>query len=145
MPAPTRSLDDRARPGRWTKGRHVENDDLGVSLTHTSGAAAVVTLTGELNLFTSGGLSTATQAAAGDHAHVILDLAAVPFCDSSGLNALIILYRKLNGAGGSLSLAAVPERLMRLLHTTGVQRLIPTHPTVDQALESLSTSRHTSH
>jgi anti-sigma B factor antagonist len=115
----------------------VQSDDLGVSLTHTSGAVAVVTVTGELNLFTSGGLSAATQAAAGDHAHVILDLAAVPFCDSSGLNALIILYRRLHGAGGSLSLAAVPERLTRLLHTTGVQRLIPSYPTVDQALARL--------
>jgi anti-sigma B factor antagonist len=111
----------------------VQSDDLKVSLARTSGAAAIVTVTGELNLFTSEHLSPATRTAVGDHAHVVLDLAAVPFCDSSGLNALIILYRRLRGAGGSLSLAAVPDRLMRLLHTTGVQRLIPTYATVDEA------------
>ncbi|GAA2087917.1 STAS domain-containing protein [Actinomadura alba] len=119
----------------------MHRDDLNVSLARTSGAAAIVTVTGELNLFTSERLSPATQAAAGDHTHVVLDLSAVPFCDSSGLNALIILYRSLHGAGGSLSLAAVPERLMRLLHTTGVQRLIPTYPTIDQAVERVPQSR----
>ncbi|MBC6457251.1 STAS domain-containing protein [Actinomadura sp. HBU206391] len=114
---------------------------MGVSLTQTSGAAAVVAVSGELNLFTSGGLSAAAQAEAGDHAHVILDLAGVPFCDSSGLNSLIILYRRLQAVGGSLCLAAVPERLVRLLHTTGVQRLIPVYPTVDDALAHLPKSR----
>lgn len=109
--------------------------DLDVSVIRTSGRAAVLAVTGELNLYTSGGFGAAARAAAGDgHPHLILDLGAVSFCDSSGLSALITLYRWVQDAGGSLTLAAVPERLNRLLEMSGVARLIAICPTADEAL-----------
>lgn len=110
--------------------------DLDVEVTDVSGPVAVVTVTGELNLYTSGGFRTAVRGACGDgHPHLILDLAGVPFCDSSGLSALIMLHRWAGEAGGSLTLAAVPDRMARLLQMSGVDQTIPIKPTVREVLE----------
>lgn len=109
--------------------------DLDVSVTRTSGAVAVLAVTGELNLYTSGGFGAAARSAAGEgHPHLILDLRAVSFCDSSGLSALITLYRWVQDAEGSLTLAAVPERMNRLREMSGVARLISISPSPDEAL-----------
>ncbi|MFC6882604.1 MULTISPECIES: STAS domain-containing protein [Actinomadura] len=109
--------------------------DLRISMARTLDGIAVLAVEGELNLTTSTRLSDTALTVAGDqHPHLILDLSRVPFCDSSGLNALIVLYRRLKAGHGSLTLAAVPDRLTRLLTHTGVNRLIPTHPTTDSAL-----------
>lgn len=109
--------------------------DLDVSVTRTSGAVTVLAVTGELNLYTSGGFGAAARAAAGaGHPHLILDLGAVSFCDSSGLSALITLYRWVQDAEGSLMLAGVPDRLIRLLDMSGVSRLITIFPTADEAI-----------
>jgi anti-sigma B factor antagonist len=46
-----------------------------------------------------------------------------------GLSAIIGIWHAAQEAGGSLSLAAVPERLMRMLSMTGVDSLLPVHAT----------------
>ncbi|GAB3987132.1 STAS domain-containing protein [Actinoallomurus acanthiterrae] len=109
--------------------------DLDVDVTDASGPVAVLTVKGELNLYTSGGFRTAVRAAGDGHPHLILDLSGVPFCDSSGLSALIMLRRWAGEAGGSLTLAAVPDRLGRLLEMSGVDQAIPVRPTAREALD----------
>lgn len=109
--------------------------NLDVSVVRTSGSVAVLTVSGELNLYTSSGFGAAARTAAGDgHPHLILDLAAVSFCDSSGLSALITLFRWVQNTGGSLTLAAVPERMARLLEMSGVARIVSDFPSVEEAL-----------
>lgn len=111
------------------------SNELRVTFAAIDGEVVVLAVAGELNMRTSGGLDAAVRAAAGEHQrHLVLDLSGVPFCDSSGLNALITLRRRLHEAGGSLVLAAVPERLARLLLTTRVSRLISTYAAVADAL-----------
>ncbi|MFE8978727.1 STAS domain-containing protein [Streptomyces cyaneofuscatus] len=68
------------------------------------------------------------------HRHLILDLAAVTFCDSSGFNALVGIFRCAQAAEGTLVLAAVPDRLARLLDLTGLNALLPARPTAAHAL-----------
>ncbi|MEV5747856.1 STAS domain-containing protein [Actinoallomurus sp. NPDC052308] len=110
--------------------------DLDVDVIDVSGPIAVLTVKGELNLYTSGGFRTAVRGAGGDgHPHLILDVSGVPFCDSSGLSALIMLHRWAGEAGGSLTLAAVPDRMSRLLEMSGVDQTIPIQRTVGEALE----------
>jgi anti-sigma B factor antagonist len=76
------------------------------------------------------------RGAAGDGPpHLVLDLSEVPFCDSSGLSALIMLHRWAGEAGGSLTLAAVPDRMVRLLQMSGVDQAIPVQPTTREALD----------
>lgn len=110
--------------------------DLDVDVTDVSGPIAVLTVKGELNLYTSGGFRAAVRGAAGDgHPHLILDVSGVPFCDSSGLSALIMVHRWAGEAGGSLTLAAVPDRMTRLLQMSGVDQTIPIKATVREAMD----------
>lgn len=111
--------------------------ELKITPTQTHGGVVVLAVDGELGVHTSDTLRGSVIAVAEQgHRHVVLDLAQVPFCDSSGLNALIVIYRHVNAAGGSLTVAAAPPRLMRLLQLTGIHRMIPTHPTVEHAVRS---------
>ncbi|MBE1535229.1 STAS domain-containing protein [Actinomadura algeriensis] len=111
---------------------------LDVTMTERHGTIAVLTVVGELDLNNGPLLADAALEAAGQgRPHVILEMSRVPFCDSSGLNALIRLYRRLRAEEGSLTLAAVPARLTRLLSMTGIDRLIPAHAEVPEALEAV--------
>ncbi|MEV5825495.1 STAS domain-containing protein [Spirillospora sp. NPDC052242] len=111
---------------------------LDVTVVERHGPIAVLSVAGELDLNNGPLLADAALDAAGEgHPHVILEMSRVPFCDSSGLNALIRLYRRLRAEQGSLTLAAVPARLTRLLSMTGIDRIIPAHPDVPDAVETV--------
>ncbi|MFF0549697.1 STAS domain-containing protein [Streptomyces sp. NPDC004311] len=53
-----------------------------------------------------------------------IDLAAVTFCDSSGLHVLLDLHHRAQEAGKTLVLSALSRAIIRLLHITGVQDLL---------------------
>ncbi|WP_158239606.1 STAS domain-containing protein [Streptomyces carminius] len=69
---------------------------------------------------------------------LVLDLAVVDLADSSALNALITVYNRAQAAGGRLALAAVPERLGRLLAITGTDTVLPAYPTAVDAIEAMA-------
>jgi len=69
---------------------------------------------------------------------VVLDLTDLRFCDSSGLGLMIRTWKTLNGQSGGFVLAAPPRQLTRLLRTTGLDTYLPVHPTVPQAIDSLT-------
>ncbi|OSZ56385.1 anti-anti-sigma factor [Streptomyces pharetrae CZA14] len=109
-------------------------DDIELTLT-AAGAAAVATVTGEIDLHTAPSLRTrALELINQGHQHLILDLSGVGYCDSAGLGALIGIWHGAQDAGGSLTLAAIPDRLMRMLTLTGVDSLLPHYPTTADAL-----------
>ncbi|MEU3295496.1 STAS domain-containing protein [Streptomyces longwoodensis] len=112
-------------------------DDIELTLTATPGPAAVASVSGEIDLHTAPGFRTRVLALIdqGDH-HLILDLSGVGFCDSAGLGALIGIWHGAQEAGGSLALAAVPDRLMRMLTLTGVDSLLPHYPSTADALSA---------
>ncbi|MET8175007.1 STAS domain-containing protein [Streptomyces clavifer] len=68
------------------------------------------------------------QAVAG-HEVVVLDASAVTFADSSFLSLLIDVHQRTR-----LRLAAPRPALLRLLRTAGVDRVIRTYATLDEAL-----------
>ncbi|MBA8953201.1 STAS domain-containing protein [Actinomadura namibiensis] len=119
------------------------SSNLQVAVVERRDTVVVLAVTGELDMRTSSRFLDVAQGSVDTgHPDVILDLVGVPFCDSSGLNALVLLYRRLHAAGGSLALAQVPDRLARLLSLTGVDRLIPSHLTTKAALAARSTTQN---
>ncbi|MEU1012584.1 STAS domain-containing protein [Streptomyces sp. NPDC005890] len=112
-------------------------DNLTLTTTHADGHLALVCVSGEIDirsapLLRTDGLRLINQG----HPDLILDLAQVTFCDSSGFNALINILRCARAANGSLTLAAVPDRLSRMLDLTGVSALMPAYSTVDAAMRA---------
>jgi anti-sigma B factor antagonist len=68
---------------------------------------------------------------------LVLDLSGLTFCDSSCLGMLVYTLRRVRAVGGRLALVAVPPRLDRTLHVTGLHGHFHTADTVEEAVAEL--------
>ncbi|MGW2959431.1 STAS domain-containing protein [Streptomyces sp. NPDC001220] len=59
---------------------------------------------------------------------LVLDLAGMDFCDSSGLTALIAARNHAHAAQAEIALAAVPAPTLRVLRIVGLDQIFPLHP-----------------
>ena len=110
---------------------------LHLTVQHPHPGVAIATIVGNVDVQTAPALrSGALEIIQQGHPRLALDLAQVGFCDSAGLSAIIGIWHAAQEAGGSLSLAAVPGRLMRMLSMTGVDSLLPVHATVADVTDS---------
>ncbi|MFJ7152492.1 STAS domain-containing protein [Streptomyces sp. NPDC100445] len=117
------------------------SDHLDMTVRSISDRVAVVAVTGDVDLHTAPALRTyALTLVEQGAAHLVLDLAGVDFVDSTGLSTFLVLLRVAQDAGGSLHLADVPDRLMRMVTMTGISELLPVHATVADALTSSTTA-----
>ncbi|GAA2800851.1 hypothetical protein GCM10020219_085120 [Nonomuraea dietziae] len=57
---------------------------------------------------------------------LVLDLSRVTFCDTSGLGVLVGIQRRARLMGITLALTGALPYMARLLHTTGLDRRLPT-------------------
>ncbi|AYN42787.1 anti-sigma factor antagonist [Streptomyces dangxiongensis] len=62
---------------------------------------------------------------------LVLDLARMTFCDSSGITALIAARNHALDAGADMALAAVPAHTLRILHIVGLDQIFPLLPSSD--------------
>jgi len=116
-------------------------DDLTLTTTHTDGHLAALCVGGEIDTQTAPALRKgALDVIAQGHPHLILDLTGITFCDSSGFNALIGIMRCAMTANGSLTLAAVPDRLSRMLDLTGLSTVMPSYPSIEAAMNARLTT-----
>ncbi|MGW0363362.1 STAS domain-containing protein [Streptomyces sp. NPDC002990] len=111
------------------------SDAFHIDVPYADGTTAVLALSGEFDIATAPGVrARALELIADGHPDLIADLSRVTFCDSSGLGAIVGIWRCAKEADGSLALAAIPDRLGRLLATTGMSTFLPVHPTTDAAI-----------
>ena len=86
----------------------------------------VLRLGGDLDLASAPGTwARLERAASGGCPELVVDLAAVPFCDVSGVNVLLRARSVLAARGATLRLRAADERLRALLADLGVADLLP--------------------
>lgn len=115
------------------------SDTLDTNISYTGERTAVVVVTGDVDLHTASVLRAQALGAVGQGArHLVLDMAEVDFVDSTGLSTLIVLMHATQEAGGSLRIASVPDRLVRMVTMTGISQLLPLHDTVADALAALA-------
>ncbi|MEV0981820.1 STAS domain-containing protein [Streptomyces sp. NPDC049915] len=100
----------------------------------TAGGIQVLTLAGEIDHHTGDTLRQALDPTVTPSPRVVVDMRQVTFMDSSGINILITAHQALTQAGGWLRLASVGHAVMRTLQLVGIDTLIDTHETLDQAL-----------
>ncbi|MFI5915824.1 STAS domain-containing protein [Dactylosporangium sp. NPDC051541] len=100
----------------------------GLTITKTTdpAGAVLITVAGSLDYDTIATLSTAVRDAyAADAPAVAIDLAAVGFCDSSGLAALVRAHKAALHAGRSLSIISPNPALNRMFALTGLDTVLP--------------------
>jgi anti-sigma B factor antagonist len=71
------------------------------------------------------------------HVRIVIDTTKVGFMDSSALSALISGERRLREKGFSLHVVGQSE-VVRLLSITGLDRVFPIFPTLQEAIEAVA-------
>ncbi len=91
---------------------------------------------GELDAFTVGQFRQ-TLSELASHPRLLIDMSGVPFVDSAGLGALIGGIRRARELGGDVAVCCSRASLVKLLRTTGFDRIVTVTDTVDEAARAL--------
>ncbi len=83
----------------------------------------VVRVAGELDFVTTPGLSAAVAGEPRPGSSIVVDIAAVPFCDSSGLGAMIAMHRAARRHGGRLYVTGARPQVLAAIRVTSLDRL----------------------
>jgi anti-sigma B factor antagonist len=100
-------------------------------------AWTVVTVHGEIDVATSPTLRERLIDLVNDGATgLVLDLEAVDFLDSTGLGTIVSLLKRVRTHGGDLRLVCTEARIRRLFQITGLDKAVPLHASVDDAISA---------
>ncbi|WP_027759303.1 STAS domain-containing protein [Streptomyces sp. AA1529] len=118
--------------------RSRENDRLAITPLTVKDECAVLRFSGELDRGSEQFyLDRIGAVVTSGYRHLVLDVTALVFCDSRGLNCLLALRWLLQRRDGSLLLACVGRRLAAVLALTGSTEMLPVFSSVSEALRSL--------
>jgi len=107
-----------------------------MELTMVAGpnGVAVVQPVGRLDLLSASELrQTLIDAVAAGKHRLVVDLAGVPFVDSSGLAALISGLKAARLAGGDLRIARPGQQARTVFELTRLDRVLPGYSSVEEA------------
>ncbi|WP_245667994.1 STAS domain-containing protein [Actinomadura macra] len=117
---------------------------LTVELARVRGDTAVAVVAGEIDLHTADALrARLVELHGAGFRRLVVDFAAVPFCDAAGLGALVSAHNHVAVSGGEIALVRVRPAQFRLLRITGLHRLFAVHVDVDAALSAEGSSTTT--
>ncbi len=73
----------------------------------------------------------------GGYKNVILDMAGVPWINSTGLGILITGYHSIKAAEGSMKICNVKERVLSIFYISQLENIFDVFETRDEALASV--------
>jgi anti-sigma B factor antagonist len=105
----------------------------------------VVTAPDEIDITNAAGLRAGLLEGAGldaaghgygaaGHRAFVVDMTRTRFCDSAAIAALIEAHKRAQAAGGQMLLALSGAAVPRIFELTGVDRVIPTFTSLEEAL-----------
>ncbi len=110
-----------------------------VELGRPTDGLAVVTLAGEVDLYTAPKFhEVLLQGIDGGARHVVVDLSAVTFINSTVLGVLVHGAKRLGPDGGALHLVCGPGGVRRILEVSGLAGVFAMHPTLEEALAAVA-------
>lgn len=99
----------------------------------------VITVSGEIDIYTAPRLKECLLAVLDEGVeHVVVDLSAVTFIDSTALGVLIGGVRRINDSGGEMALIVAGRSVRRVLSITGLDRVFAIYDSRAAAVEALS-------
>lgn len=94
----------------------------------------VLAVTGEVDLGTAPELKERlTELVADGHRHIVVDLTATEFLDSTGLGALVAGLKRLRAHDGDMRVVCNTARVRKVFEITHVDRVLPMFESVDEA------------
>jgi anti-sigma B factor antagonist len=96
----------------------------------------VVTVTGEIDLFTAPEFKQRVSAPIdAGRTHLVVDLTATTFIDSSSLGVLIGAHRRLRRLNGTLVIVVAGEPIIKTFRITGLDGVFTIVSSLDEALD----------
>jgi len=92
------------------------------------GTTTVIGIDGELDALARPAIEPVVLRAVASGTPVVIDLAALSFCDSTGLSLLVAAHQRAAAAGTSLALRNVSPRFRRLFEITEIDTLFALPP-----------------
>ena len=89
--------------------------------------------------------SALLEAAAHGDGTLVADLSRTQFCDSAGLHTLLAAHKRARAEGGELLLVLRSPTVLRVFALTGIDRMIPTFTSLEEALTQASADGRPSH
>ena len=117
---------------------HVHLDECRAVVASLTPELAIVSVSGELDLYTAPRVRTGIHEAGAVGADkVIVDLSETSFIDSAALGVLVQETKRLEGRGKSLVLVTSDPRTTRVVELSGLNRVLRTYPTLQDAISGL--------
>lgn len=74
------------------------------------------------------------------HAHVVLNLARVPFMSSAGLRSMLLIYREARARDAQVVLAGVNQDIQHSMSATGFLSFFTVRESVEEGLRAAAAS-----
>jgi anti-anti-sigma factor len=116
----------------------LETPTFSITVSHAGNGRAVVAASGELDIATAPQLLDAVAMLAPPATTAIaIDLSALTFIDSSGINALRAAVRAAGSRGAGAIVASPSQRVQRVLELVRIAEIIPLESSLEAAFERL--------
>ena len=141
--APARQVGEQVAGLRAGVGHVFYGRRMPISVTTSAaGEVNIVHVTGEIDVASAAVLRDALEALIADgRRRLTLDLGGVTFLDSTGLGIVVGRLKKLARHGGTLTVAASHERVLRVFAITGLDQLLDIHPDLEGAVRAAGAPR----
>lgn len=108
-------------------------DGFGVQVQERDGCV-VLAVSGEVDLGTAPRLREELIGLVTDgHRHVVVDLSATEFLDSTGLGALVAGFKRLRAHEGDMRLVCTTARIRKVFELTRLDHVLPIFESVEDA------------
>ena len=107
--------------------------ELGLGVTESDGST-VLTVRGEVDVYTAPKLrEKLVELVAKGRYHIVVDLEAVDFLDSTGLGVLVGGLKRVRSHGGDLVLVCTHQRIIKVFEITGLTKVFKIHDSLEAA------------
>ena len=110
--------------------------DFSATIRHTP-QASLIDLRGQLTFFEVGVLrENVTRLLSEGHKHIVLNLTALRYLDSSGIGELARMYVMVLKGGGEMRVVGLSRNVENILKVTHLYEVFPEFPDEEAALQS---------
>ncbi|WP_197024284.1 STAS domain-containing protein [Nocardiopsis sp. CNT312] len=103
-----------------------------LKISSRSRDVAVVTVSGEIDLYTAPRLRSGLIEALDDGVRrLVVDMSRTEFCDSTGISVLLSAMKRSRGKGGDVELVAPKAAVRKVLEVTGLDEVFTIHRDLD--------------
>jgi anti-anti-sigma factor len=109
-----------------------------VTIKDIDGGVTVATLLGRIDIAGAQDIDMPMNVLAGSKRKVVMDLSQVEFLASMGIRSIVLAAKSIMSKRGTCSLVAPAGNVRTVIESAGIDTIIPTFDTLDDAVRAAS-------